>query len=145
MAARKKRKTGFWLLAYSLLLLWLLLGQRIYAGSVVIYERMNLTPLSTIRWSLHIHQLTSDTGQILHAWINFFGNILLFVPLGYLLPRTLRSMRKFLRFTLRIVLAVTAVELIQYFFWLGCCDIDDLILNLLGSMLGYLIWRIRSK
>ncbi|WP_349305985.1 VanZ family protein [Clostridium swellfunianum] len=34
------------------------------------------------------------------------------------------------------------MEIVQLIFYLGTCDIDDLILNVLGSLLGYGVYRL---
>ena len=50
-----------------------------------------------------------------------------------------------LRLTERLILGplvITAVELAQLFTLLGSCDIDDLILNVLGAALGYGIHKL---
>lgn len=40
---------------------------------------------------------------------------------------------------------IVAVELLQLFTLLGSCDIDDLILNMIGAFLGYGLFRMVQK
>lgn len=61
-------------------------------------------------------------------------NILMFIPLG-----TLVTTKK--QFFL-VVLGITGVELVQYFFSLGICDTGDIVLNVLGSVIGIAMRRI---
>ena len=80
-----------------------------------------------------------------HAIRNLGGNILLFVPLGFLLPRVfprLQSLAKTLLCTAAIILCV---EILQLFTLLGYCDIDDLILNTLGAAIGYSLHRLAGR
>lgn len=61
-------------------------------------------------------------------------NIVLFIPLGYLLSRATRS--KWV--TLVTSLAVTiGIELIHYCTYYGYLDIDDIISNIIGGAIGY--------
>ena len=42
-------------------------------------------------------------------------------------------------------LIITAVEIAQLLTLVGSCDVDDLILNLAGSTVGYILYKIISK
>lgn len=63
------------------------------------------------------------------------NNILLFVPFGALL-RSLSGKRLWLWL---IPMLSIAIELIQYFTGLGLCELDDILNNTLGGLLGYLV------
>ena len=52
------------------------------------------------------------------------------------------KLRKLWRTLLTTGLIITLVELIQLFTLVGSCDIDDLILNLLGAAMGYGIYKL---
>ena len=71
-------------------------------------------------------------------------NIVMFIPLGFLLPVTAEKARKG-RVTLSIVLLSTlAIETLQYF--LGrSADIDDVIMNTLGGVIGYGAFRLANR
>lgn len=105
-------------------------------------QNLNLEPLHTIR--LFIRVLLYDTRpyNIRLAIVNLFGNILLFIPLGYFLPRLWTSLQKWWRTWLATLGIMLLVEVLQLFTLRGTCDVDDLILNLLGSALGYGIFRL---
>ena len=79
------------------------------------------------------------------AVINLGGNIIMFIPLGFLLPKVFRKLSSLPRILLITAGIITAVELIQLFTLVGSCDIDDLILNVLGAALGYLIHNRNKK
>lgn len=96
----------------------------------------NLVPFKTImgylgRWSSF-------------AVINLFGNIITFVPLGFFLPLFWQRMRSFKWFLPCCALIICTVELTQLFTLRGSCDIDDLILNLMGISIGFVLFRIRK-
>ena len=63
-------------------------------------------------------------------------NLVMFVPLGLLLPAAFPSLRRFWRTAVVCLAATLAIETLQYFTGRSA-DIDDVLLNLLGGMLGY--------
>ena len=75
-----------------------------------------------------------------------FGNVAMFVPLGLLLPLLSSRFRRFAT-TVAVGLSVSVgIELVQLAMLLTVIarrsvDIDDVMLNVLGACLGYLIWR----
>ena len=70
---------------------------------------------------------------------NIGGNIIMFVPLGFFLRALFSRCRKFWRCMGAVAVIMTAVELCQLFTLRGFCEIDDLMLNLLGAALGWTI------
>lgn len=67
---------------------------------------------------------------------NIGGNILLFSPLGFLVPIIVPKIRG-ARQTATIAFGVSlSLELIQLLTGLGGFDVDDLLLNVLGGMIG---------
>ncbi|MEU8588865.1 VanZ family protein [Streptomyces sp. NPDC048664] len=68
------------------------------------------------------------------------GNILLGVPFGVILPVLAPATRRFLRVGLITAIVMLAVELVQGALITGrAFDIDDVILNTTGALLGYLL------
>jgi len=76
------------------------------------------------------------------------GNVLLFVPLGVLLPRVLPMCQRLRGVLLLAACGSVAIELIQLLngLRLGTLyrapDVDDVFLNVLGAMLGYGAYRL---
>ena len=94
---------------------------------------VNLVPFRTIKNYIKY-------SGFLHTMINIFGNIIIFVPFGILLAEIFPKTRNILKI-LGITFATSFfVEFIQFFIGRSV-DIDDLILNLLGSGIGYFIWK----
>jgi len=73
--------------------------------------------------------------------INLLGNLLIFTPMGFLLPLLSKKFRKARTVIFVGFVSSLAVETIQFIFTVGSADIDDLILNTLGAWLGYLAYK----
>lgn len=79
---------------------------------------------------------------------NIFGNILLFIPFGFLFPCLNRGLQKRRNFILFALLLPTGIELGQFSISLiinavyRIADIDDVILNFLGILIGFLIFKL---
>ena len=100
----------------------------------------SVVPFATIRASLHAG-FESAMGRVL------IGNVLAFVPLGFLAPIVDRRWTSAIRI-LALGLAVSAaVELAQlgWDLFIGMpwrsADIDDVIVNTFGAIVGYAVWR----
>ena len=74
---------------------------------------------------------------------NVIGNIVLFMPYGFYASYYLRLDNKRVSFLL-ILLVSLSIEIIQLVIG-RCFDIDDIMLNIIGGMLGYFIYRILDK
>ena len=92
----------------------------------------NFVPFKTI-----LPYLLGHKGWII-AGINLLGNIVLLVPLGFLAPLIFRDMSWKKSFMLAVV-AGLSIEILQTVLHVGIFDIDDVILNALGVMIGY--WK----
>lgn len=68
---------------------------------------------------------------------NIFGNVIGFIPYGFILPIVSRRMRRARHIILSGLAISLTVETIQLVTRVGCFDVDDLILNTLGAALGY--------
>ncbi|MGN8711993.1 VanZ family protein [Hornefia butyriciproducens] len=73
-----------------------------------------------------------------------FFNVLLFLPMGILLPAIFRRMNSWRNILTAAVLIPVGVEVTQMLFAGRLADIDDVIANFLGCMLGYVVYRILS-
>ena len=71
-------------------------------------------------------------------WWDIVLNILLFIPLGFLLgDKGWKAV--FLGFLLSVF-----IELIQYIAVLGYCEADDVLNNTIGTVVGFGIWNLLS-
>ena len=79
----------------------------------------------------------NDWKQNALYWIE---NVLLFVPFGLMFPN------KDIRFALIVgVIFSIVIEIVQYFACLGLCELDDVICNGLGSLLGNMMFAFARK
>ena len=72
-------------------------------------------------------------------------NILLYVPLGYLLPFIWPKLEKKRVVVLIGFLCSFATELTQLVFRIGWCELDDVVGNTFGCLLGCLIYKLLLK
>ena len=130
---------------YLAVLLWVLFNRSRYEAGVPYLQQvqryLNLTPFKTI--GLYWRLLTDPVRPVLTrlAVYNLLGNLLLFLPMGILIPGIFPRFRRFFRLLILAALLISAAEILQVLMLAGSCDIDDLILNLLGAALGYPLHR----
>ncbi len=101
----------------------------------------NLKPFEEIRRYMgHISQL-----GYFYVMLNLLGNVVCFVPLGFVLP--ILSSRKWgaVRIIIVSFLASLLVEITQLVTKLGSCDVDDIMMNTLGGLLGYILFILCRK
>ncbi len=111
-------------------------------GRVVGLEyRYNLKPFEEIRRCFN-YLCTSRPEYRESMILNLFGNIACFVPLGFVLPFLKAKRWNFLKVTLLSISASVLVEVMQLVTRLGSCDVDDVILNTCGGMLGYILFLV---
>lgn len=72
-------------------------------------------------------------------------NVLLFIPYGVLVPWVLKRMRHLWKCAALGALNSLAIESMQLFTGRGCFQVDDILANLIGSVLGYLLWGVCNR
>ena len=79
----------------------------------------------------------------LYFIVNVIGNIILFVPIGFLIPTLWKnvSMKHILIITLSSSLCIELLQLPQA----RGTDIDDLWLNVIGAFIGYWVYFLLTK
>lgn len=80
---------------------------------------------------------------------NLLGNIIGFIPFGFFLPIISKKHRKcavILLFSLEFSLFIECTQLL---FKVGCFDVDDLLMNTMGGVIGWMLFyfcnRIRRR
>ena len=128
---------------YCLLLAEILLMGRGANPSIPIKDyfalRANAIPLKTLIRYISFYAERRDLHSFLLAFSNIGGNFFLFLPMGFFLPVLFVSMRRSGRCFFVIFCLILAAELLQGVFRVGVPDIDDLIVNLLGAYIGFLL------
>ncbi|GAA4155016.1 VanZ family protein [Leifsonia shinshuensis] len=113
---------------YLVFLLKLLLFSRVPGSE----RSLNLIPFASIA-----NYLVGPANVQRFAFANIAGNILAFVPLGAYVLYLRRRAR--IGSTMLIVAAASVtVEILQWVFAVGTSDVDDVILNCVGGLLGVL-------
>ena len=142
-ASKKKHKLLMWVcfLAYLLLLGYVLFYGSWFGREDHAEYRYNLTLFQEIGRYYGVGVRSGSWNLFL--W-NVVGNILVFVPFGMFLPRLFRRCKNILFVTLLSLELSLIVEVIQLVSRVGSFDVDDLLLNTIGGMLGYLIYKMVS-
>lgn len=120
-------------LAYLLLLAYLLFFSSSYGRTEEMGYRYNLKPFLEIRRGLTY----IDKVGYSYVLINIGGNIAAFMPFGWLLPLVSERGHNTVKVFLKTFLLSLSAETIQLITRTGAFDVDDLILNTLGGILGY--------
>lgn len=93
---------------------------------------LNLIPFNRFKEEVNI--LKTITTEII-------PNIMMFIPLGIFIPIVFKKMRKLYKTAFVLFLVTFSVEFFQYFIG-RLSDIDDIITNLLGGIIGYGIFKV---
>ena len=72
---------------------------------------------------------------------NLLGNVLIFLPFGFFMAMASKY-RSFLSTLVYSFALSLTVEISQLFMKVGCFDVDDLLLNTIGGMIGFLAFSI---
>ena len=115
-------------------IVYLLVLFQLVATQDLAYGGTNLTPFKEIlRYDLFSAAFIK---QVL-------GNILLFVPLGYFATHYCK-LKGVVSITIISMLSSVTIEIVQHFIGRSV-DIDDVILNVVGGIVGFLIYRLFSS
>lgn len=132
---------------YLALLVYFLFFSDIFGRTVAFDEyRYNLKPFAEItRYFTRVKEK-----DYLMFFINIVGNIALFVPFGFLFPfvsekRNYKRSVNFFVSLLVTVLFCVLIEGIQLVTKVGVFDVDDIIMNTFGSIVGYILHRMVRK
>lgn len=81
---------------------------------------------------------------MLSDFVNACLNVLLFVPFGFFLPMLWKEFRSIKSVALAGIVATSFIEISQLFTG-RATDIDDIITNSIGTLIGYFIVRFVTK
>ena len=126
---------------YLIVLVYVLFFAESYGRKTVSPLRYNFIPFhEIIRYLTHVQRI----GPWL-VFLNVFGNILIFMPFGFFVSFFCRKRRLIVlkAFMLSMIFSCI-IEFTQLMTRVGSCDIDDVILNTAGGLIGsltYLCYR----
>lgn len=102
--------------------------------------RYNLQPFQEIkRFWVYRKQL-----GFIPSFTNLAGNILIFIPFGFFLPLA----SKFRNFATTVFFSFflsLTVEMVQFITQVGSFDVDDILLNTLGGLIGYILFALMHE
>ena len=101
-------------------------------------------PLSAINWTPLVNTFKLRLGSQIDLWYQSFGNVLWFIPFGFGLPSLRRTKIAAWRVIGWGLLLSLAIESLQFVLASGVADIDDVIFNTIGTILGFGLWRLLS-
>lgn len=129
---------------------------------IVVIIRFTFCPFETVDGK--IQPLLFDAGRILplrinlipfvylfdyetvrEIMLNLLGNSLMFVPVGIVYPIVYKKLNTHVKVIAAGIGFSLAIELLQLLFFDRVSDVDDLILNSLGYVLGYLIYLLVKR
>ncbi|AXP00830.1 MULTISPECIES: VanZ family protein [Bacillus] len=133
-------------LPYSFVLLFkLLLGRSaFYFGNLTYFFEtgdwhsihgglINLVPFrSTIRYLTEFDSYNIDI-----VLMNTLGNVIIFIPFGFLLPLLFKQINNVKMASKIFIKFILLIESLQLLTFTGVFDIDDIMLNMLGALIGY--------
>ncbi len=144
---RTRLISAFILIAYSAILIKVVVFKGIEIKTRWLMIRLdsdyargqgNFVPFKTI-----LFYLRGERGQF-NAILNLVGNTVPFVPVGFLVPLVYRKMTWPKALALAVAVGL-AIEGTQVVFRVGIFDVDDVILNALGVVIGYWVFTLSAK
>lgn len=145
MAATEKKYKKLWVvlfLAYLILLFYFLFfSEGLGRVNTDAEYRYNLTLFREIRrfWEYR-HVLGFKA-----VFLNLAGNVIAFMPFGFLLPLISGSRTNWFATTVCAFAFSLFAETVQLVLKLGSFDVDDLLLNTVGGLLGYIVCAACAK
>ena len=124
----KKRLGWIFFVAYCGFLLWL-----------TVFSRQARLGDRFFKWELFWAYRAWIAGESFGKTesIQNINNVLVFIPFGLLFPG--KNGKALL---LTVLLFSVAIEAAQYALNLGWCEIDDVICNVLGTAIGFGLWKL---
>lgn len=132
---RKGLKEGLRVSAVLLLLEWMFL----VLGVAVLFRETNAARMfCLVPFSSYLD--IADNSYLMEAAAINLLNVMLFVPIGLLLGCGYRNITWKRVILLGVCLSVL-IEILQLLFKKGLCEVDDVIHNVVGCILGYGVFR----
>ncbi len=127
---------------YLILLAYFLFFSEHYGRTISSGEyRYNLTLFKEVKRFIEYRDVIGPEAFI----VNIFGNVLAFAPFGFVLPIISPDNRKLLNITLLSLEFSLTIELLQLIFKVGIFDVDDLLMNTIGGIIGGLCFFLARK
>lgn len=136
----KKQKLGWVIFIIYLIFLayFLFFSEEFGRGQVQAGYAYNLVPFKEIRRFIVYR---GKVGMV-SFFLNIVGNVAGFMPFGFFLPIVSRRSRRWYNTVLLSFVFSLCIETAQLVLKVGSFDVDDMILNTLGGILGFILYKI---
>lgn len=124
---------------YIFYILSLLFTNTYFGRDQVLETRVNLIPFKTI--TLFLTSANEHTLPLSSIITNLLGNLIAFMPLGFYLPLFFKHFKKWYVYLPCVIVIIGIIEALQLLLKCGSCDVDDLILNVIGAVIFYFILK----
>ncbi len=143
MTPRKKKLIHngiriFFYLYVIIIFYFVLLSERYGRGSGYQTSHVNLVLFKEIHRFWKYRHLLSTEAVI----TNLFGNVFAFSPFGFMLPIVTEKRKGFIRAVCSTFIFSLIIETSQLILKVGVFDVDDLLMNTIGGLIGYVVYRI---
>ena len=123
---------------FALLIYFALVSENLGRTVTRTEYRYNLELFAEIR-RFYVYREVVGSGW---AFLNILGNVICFMPFGFLVPMAKKKQASLWEIGGYAFLTSLVIELSQLVLKIGVFDVDDLLLNTLGGVLGYCLYRI---
>ena len=121
-------------IAYTLLLFyWMFVGFG-RSNQIDMGYKYNVIPFHTLK----MYMFHADHFNVRTWFINVVGNVAVFVPFGIAVPYLLNM--RLMRFAFSFIAVLLVIEFLQLILRRGSFDIDDVLLNTIGAVIGYFVY-----
>lgn len=107
--------------------------------------RYNFVPFTEILRFMRASTNPASSLSLLDVGLNLVGNVLAFAPFGALIRWVRNKKTKFWTATAYTFFFSLCIETLQLVTKVGVFDIDDIILNTMGGMLGYFCYYVLAS
>ena len=67
-----------------------------------------------------------------------------FMPMGFYLPLFMKNVKSNMKYIVTVLVILVCTEILKLIMMSGSFNIDDMILNLAGAMIGYMICQTKA-
>ena len=138
---KKLAKRGIKILFYLYIIVifyFVLLSERYGRDTGYDTSHINLVLFKEInRFWTYRHLLSTEA-----VVTNLFGNVFAFSPFGFMLPIVISKKKAFFRAVFATFFFSLLIETSQLVMKVGVFDVDDLLMNTIGGLIGYIVYRI---
>lgn len=112
--------------------------------ATILFVPITLHPEQYILNFIPFNWLFEEEDVLNHFIVEVVPNIMMFIPLGIFIPIVNKNKRTVFKTAMLVLMMTFSVEFVQYFIGRSS-DINDIITNLLGGVIGYGVFVLANK